>query len=333
MTLSETDVRKAAQFRPGSVGVAALIDHGDQDYTPTKPGVYYGIPFEVYQSWSAINNGLLRHAARSLRHFQEQRTNPQWKQTPSQRRGVICHTAMLEPMIFRRNYAVMPDFADQVRRPDGTPYANPKATTEYKKLVERWERDNAGKQRIDADEWEMAMTLQSAINEQLTPEDRELLAGPSEVSIVWDDSDTGLRCKARIDKLCRARETIVDLKTTQDAMRFGSRDILHWGYDRQMAFYRDGMRAVMPCDWKAYLLAVEPERPYGMVGAPLAEAWLARGQRQYRQLLADIARAERSGEWPGYEQPEEWRMPDWVLRAETSWEPVELVIDGHVVEV
>ena len=64
--------------------------------------------------------------------------------------------------------------------------------------------------------------------------------GRTEQAIRWVDTATGIKCRAKIDKLTQDG-LVIDLKTTQDICpsEFG-KSAFNYGYDRQAAFYLKG---------------------------------------------------------------------------------------------
>ena len=75
----------------------------------------------------------------------------------------------------------------------------------------------------------------------------DLSVSRCELSIVWHDHSTGLRCKARID--AQHPEKVIDLKTNEDA-RSGklednfTKSLWNYSYYTQAAFYQSGWEAV-----------------------------------------------------------------------------------------
>lgn len=112
------------------------------------------------------------------------------------------------------------------------------------------------------------------------PLSRALLSGrgSNQLSIAWDDSRTGLRCKARIDRLTSfidpnnpdagEQTTHVDLKTARDLDRFNY-DALDYGYYLQAAHYKDGCEVLDELRGDArrnrrFLFLVVEKKPHGI---------------------------------------------------------------------
>lgn len=292
-----------------------------------EPGIYENVAFEEYLAWDAINNSSLSRAARSMAHFRH--ADPP-KETQALKLGSLAHAGTLEPLSIIKRYVVMPPFEEQVRRPDGTRYTSPKASGDYKRLVGEFERANADKTIVDETTYDMMVGIVESImaNERA----RSFLAGagPAEVSIVWDDPSTGLRCKARVDRWRKDAQLLADLKTTIDASDF-ERSIFRYGYHRQGAFYSDGMLYTTGAEHEFGIVAAEKVKPYGVRAATLHEETIDAGRDEYKRLLRQIARSIESDTWPGYEDPTHWRLPEWAL-AQASDSPA-IKIAGQTVSL
>ncbi len=294
---------------------------------PPEPGIYCDVPFGEYLAWPHVNNSSLSYAARSMAHY---RYTPQQATTSAMRFGSLVHCGKLEPAAIGARYVVMPDFAADIRRPDGSQYTNVRASKAYKEAVEQWRESIGDKDVVTSDE----LSTMLGMVQSLTMHDfaRATLCGPGpcEVCCVWDDPATGVRCKARADKWANDKPgdtAIYDLKTTRDAGDF-ERAIYRYSYHRQAAFYADGMAACTGEASVAFgIIAVEKEQPYGVRGALMSDAAMEVGREEYRALLENIARSRSTGEWPSYADPDEWTLPGWAI----TDTPAELTVNGEVV--
>ena len=269
------------------------------------PGIYYDVPFEEYREWAGINQSSLKWAVRSMLHYRWNKDNPEPDDKECFRFGRLCHTGKLEPVAALERYVVMPAFEND---PEFAENASPKATKAYKAKVAEFKRVNFDKEIVDSAWYQALRGILGALD--ANPRSREWFSaeGPAEVSIVWIDPETGLQCKARLDKWARHLRKIPDLKTAQDCSRFhySCRDYL---YHVQGAFYEDGIRILTGEDHQFCLVAVEKTAPFGCRAAPLPEDAIDTGRLIYRQCLRAIAKATESGVWPSYENPVEWEVP------------------------
>jgi len=291
-----------------------------------EPGIYETVPLEKYLEWDAISNSRLALARRSMAHFNCPIDRPS---SDAMRFGSLVHSGRLEPLNIPLRYVVLPDYGAAILRPDGTPYANPKATKEYKTRVFEFQEMNAGKEIVDQDTYDRLIGLVTAVdaNERA----REYLNGNGkvEVSVVWDCPKTGLRCKGRLDKWNLDSARITDLKTTRDAGDF-ERSIARFGYYRQGAFYTWGLTVLTGIEHEFCIVAVESEAPFGVRAAPLSAEALKVGQVEVAELLQTIQKCRATDTWPGYDSPDAWDLPEW---AQPKEEPVTIKVGGQAVAV
>lgn len=137
--------------------------------------------------------------------------------------------------------------------------------------------------------------------------------GQRELSVVWDDPDTGTRCKMRADHVAEGISAIVDIKTTPDASkRAFSRTIYQRGYYRQADMYLWGMSAHGRAYDDFVIIAVEKDPPYAVMPYRIKDKALEAGHDELLILLRRYAQCHRSGHWPGYgEDVQEITLPPW----------------------
>ena len=204
-------------------------------------GIYHDVDFDTYKSWPAINSSSLGPARRSMLHYLKRAPLPA---SDAVKFGLLAHVGQLEPDTLCRRYVVMPDLTAGIVKADGSQYANPKATKEYKERVAQFEEANAGKEVVGQDWYQRMLGTLTAI--RLNPRANAYFKPhcPSEVSIVWDDPATNLRCKARLDHLNTGERRITDLKTTRDAGEF-EKAIGRYGYYQPGRFLSGRLRAAV----------------------------------------------------------------------------------------
>lgn len=273
-----------------------------------EPGIHYGISFEEYCGWEAVNNSSLGPALKSAAHYKFRQDNPR-PDTPAFAFGRLCHSGRLEPATVLDMYVVMPD------QTKGIESSRPKSTKEYKARVANWairiaeedKESGVDRQVVEQEDFDaLKGVLDSLWNNTLS---REWFNSPgeAEVSIVWNDLLTGILCKARIDKIVNDN-LLADLKTTRDASKF-EKSALDYGYDRQAAFYLDGWRAASGNDALFGIAAVEKEAPFGCRVAPMDPAFVAIGRSKYREALTVISDSRGMGRYAGYENPDSFEAP------------------------
>lgn len=131
--------------------------------------------------------------------------------------------------------------------------------------------------------------------------------GRAEVSLVWDDSPTGVRRRARLDWLrdpVPGRRLIVpDYKTCADASPEAlQRAIESHGYHQQAAWYLDGVQAAGLAPDGAVFIFVFQEKapPYLVHVVELARVALSIGAAKNRRALEIYRQCAASGRWWGY---------------------------------
>jgi hypothetical protein len=134
--------------------------------------------------------------------------------------------------------------------------------------------------------------------------------GRSEVSCWWDDSETGVPCRARFDWLPDAvdgqRRILVDYKTTTEggaAPAAAARSMASYGYHQQGDWYCD---AAIHCglagiDAPIFLLVFQEKTPpYLVTTYQLPDGVLYRGAERNRKARHVFAECSERGEWPDY---------------------------------
>lgn len=273
-----------------------------KDIRKIEPGIYTDLTFPDYCQIDAINRSALSLIKHSLLHYKYATAVDE---TPSMAFGSLAHCGRLEPSQLTRRYVVIPPYENDPAlqlRPDGTKYDNVKMTKAYKLKVEDFLKQHPDKIPVSQD-WLNDLTgLMAAI-------DRHPVAGPifsdgrgqPEVTIVWIDPDTGLRCKARIDWVHPT--SLNDVKTTDDCTEFY---LNKFDYHIQAPFYSDGWQTLTNTVLPFNFCVVEKKSPWAVRHAPTSPAASDLGRHEYQFLLARLAEAKRTNHWPGPTDPEAW---------------------------
>jgi hypothetical protein len=190
--------------------------------------------------------------------------------------GTAFHLAILEPHLFSEQVAVTPEGIDRRTKLGKEQWAAFQVEAEGKILLSPSEAEDleAMKSRV----------LRHPKAKQLIP-----VPGRAEVSVFWEDSRTGLKCKARPDFVTESG-VLVDLKTTQDASPSGfARACAKFRYHVQAAWYSNGWQIASGETPKAFVfIAVEKTPPYGIGVYVLAPEALEQGWRVAHQNLETI---------------------------------------------
>lgn len=294
---------------------------GDETSTTTAPGpgVYRGVAMSDYQAWPFASNSQLTNLLRSAAHMKAAR-EAVWKDTPAKMLGTAIHTRVLEPDQFASRYVTGEQCHALTKGGKGPRCSN----------AGSWPLTD-GTFVCGVHLAEGAQTIGATV---LAPEDAAVVnavgeavrshavAGPMiractdfELSIVWDDPVTGVRCKARLDAHAPdlAGGTIPDLKTTQSGEIFDfERAILSWGYHRKAWFYLRGAKEAGLQARHFPLIALEKEPPYAVAIYRVSDAVVGYLEDQMTALLTLYAECERRREWPAYpELVREISVPDW----------------------
>lgn len=287
-----------------------------------EPGIYYDVAFETYLDWDAISASRLKLAARSMAHYH---AGFQGQETKAMRLGTLCHTGKLEPLAIAERYAVMPAYEeDEENKTAKGIRTRSKSTLYYKQQAGNFQAANRDKIIVEQSEFEMMRGVVASLSSN--PLAVRALSGTTEVSMVWQDKETGLLCKCRHDAINDANQTIGDLKTTADCMWF-HRDVQRYQYHLQMAHYRLGVQTLCGESYEPWLVPVEKTAPYGNMAAPVDPQALRIGERLRADRMREIAECIQSNHWPGYDSPESWTVQD------ESTKPVEVTIGGKTVTI
>jgi len=272
---------------------------------PTDCGIYYDVPFSDYVQIDAVNHSLLWEMEnRSPLHARWKQDHPQ-EDTPAMRIGRAAHALILEPETFEQRWAVAPDVDRKTKA----------GKESYAQFV-----DGSGdRDVIAASEFESIQEMAKAIEGQRLH--KLVRTGKAEVVLIWDDPDTGLRCKGRLDYLHQERGLfVIDFKTTEcaaeDAFAYS---IQRYGYFSQAAFYCMGCEEVLGQTPGYTWLVAEKSAPYAVAAYQIQSATLNAGTEFCRRALQRYARCAANDEWPGYpDAVTPIDMPRWRIEKEMT---------------
>ena len=258
-----------------------------------ETGIWDGVTFREYLGWPGLNKSRLWIAhTHSLRHYQYALDHPKEGETKSLVLGHATHTAILEPDEFDNRYTLQPDFYENAK-------GEKKKWTGHSNTCKQWAADHAGEDILTKTQWDEALAIRDAVLSH--PEASRLLAGAKkEVSIQWNDPDSGLLLKARLDGLNKGLQ--IDVKTCRNAnvRQFGAA-AYKYGYHYQGAMYHDGLAQVSDEEVGEFIIiAVESSPPYEIVVYEVDRESLLLGRDQYKAVLYGVRRAIKTGVWHGY---------------------------------
>ena len=246
-----------------------------------------------YHADPAVSASHLKKVMQSPYHYWSAYLNPDrvaMVPTAAMRLGSLTHCAVLEPDELTNRYQLAPD----------------RRTKEGKAAVV--EMAAAGIEAVSEADLAQALQMADAVRSNSTA--ALLLAnGQAEQSFWWDDIATGMRCKCRPDWF--DGETIVDLKTCQDASPAGfARAVAQWSYQVQAAHYLCGTLAK-----RFVFVAVEKSAPYAVGVYELDAEALVHGSVLRHTSLQKIQDCRAINEWPGYTDGiQTLQLPGWALK-------------------
>lgn len=186
---------------------------------------------------------------------------------------------------------------------DGTPAANPRATSAWKQAEQ--DARAAGRVPVHADDFAKAEAMVSAVRRH--PDAGPLFtAGTPEISLYVTDPDTGVRLRARPDWTISNSDgaiakTFVDFKTTKcsEPGTF-ARDGSKYGYHIQAAFYLLVARLLGIQVDRFLFVACEKTAPHMVSVGEFDADDLTATNELVNQAIATFADCARTGVWPGY---------------------------------
>lgn len=266
------------------------------------PGFHYGVPYEDYARWDAINFSRLKPIRDTCSKCKYAIDHPQ-KPTAAMILGSALHVAVLEPARFEGMFYICPPCN--------------RTTTKGKEIWEQAVKEANGREILrQGDDKDKSAINQLAKLRGMAKAVRDSkeaapflnAPGQNEVSMLWQDDDTGLMCKARMDRFSfdfaplDNSPLIVEIKSAEDASPFAFGKILHsYGYAAQGAgSYRVGVRKITGKTAFHIFIVVENEPPHDLAVYAMDNITLQTGERHYQQMLRRYSKCVKTGKWPGY---------------------------------
>jgi hypothetical protein len=279
----------------------------------TWSGIFPTIPAAQYHQRRldvATASGL-KHMLRSPAHFRHWATHPEDdKASPALTFGRALHSAILEPDVFARTYAVVEAGAPKYPTPAqwNAKKSNPDSEA-AKAWWTEWEANNAGRIRLSLDDYDRAQRMADSARSHPVAAGL-IVGGDREITFRWHDEATGLACQSRAD-LYAPGEFLMDVKSCRDASAEGFARAVHsYTYDLQAAHYVEGIRACGDAIRWFVFLAIESEAPYVCQPFVLDAQAESRGVTLRQRAITRQAECLRAGRWPGSsEQLGEVRLP------------------------
>jgi hypothetical protein len=244
------------------------------------------MPFDEYLSLDRISKHGLDAISRSPAHFAYSKAHPT-EPTPAMMLGTAVHAMVLENESFFDRFAISPAGIDRRTKAGKADWA-------------AFLSDAQGKRVITPDDFDLVRGMADAVHAH--PAASKLLSsGIAEQTVLWDDPETGVHCKARPDFLYDKAPIAVDLKTAKSAAQGQFYwDARKYRYHVQDAMYSAGLAvAGHPVDHFVFIV-VESIPPHGVAAYVLAPEDRDHGWTLFRQGIEVYAKCKREGVWPGY---------------------------------
>ena len=210
-----------------------------------KPGIYEGVSYEEYDRWNAFRKSLVGPALRSGKHLEH--AIKREKKTASLSLGSLVDCLLLEPELFSERYVMQPSTYDkEVTRGRGANKVTEIVTKPWNlnshtcQSIAK-ELHDSGKEIVSAATYEKAVMCRDSLlmNDEIK---RSVEQSKKQVSIVWNEPNTGVLCKGRLDLYGK---TIDDLKTSADASQDAfSQAAGKFLYHVQAAAYQDAIEVL-----------------------------------------------------------------------------------------
>jgi hypothetical protein len=237
-----------------------------------EDGIYRGIPFAEYLGWDAVSNSALSRFSRV-----PAAAFVPLEDSDTLRIGRSVHCDVLEPEQFLTRYRLKEHTGNSKEG-----------------RAEKASAGDDGVELISMSDYVLIRGMAESVLHH--PAASAILEeGEAEVSLLWHDHETGLRCKARIDWL--APGLPADLKTTRDSSPAGfAKSVASLRYHVMQAHYRAGLDALGIQSDGFVFIAVEKTDPYP-VGCYV-----------------------ESGQWPAWRSPkiETLSLPGWAMMEESD---------------
>ena len=275
-----------------------------------SPGVYTGIPKEVYQGQLTVRPSMSRSMAHELVTSCPEKLwagcylNP--RHEPVKKKefdiGDASHLIVLEP----------DQWGDRVVLVDARDYRTDAAKEARDAAYAAGKTPLLPQQRDHILAMHRALIANSDARALLFEDD----GSENELTFVAIEEETGIYVKARADRVNLKAARVVDYKST------GSANPLDWagrvydnGYYIQDPWYRDVIASATGTWIKEFLFVVqEPKPPYSISINWLATVDIELGRSMAARAIDTFARCLATGRWPGYGR-NEVAMKAWARNA------------------
>ena len=255
-----------------------------------------------YREHGALSRSDLWRIRESPEKFAYFMTHPE-PQTESLLFGSVYHKLVLEPDDFGNEYAV--EINVDKRTKDG------------REQIQNWLGSIGDKTVVSAKIYDKAVEMKEALSKSKLA--MALLNGEHECAYFWQDEDTGVHCKCRLDCLreLNGKPLIVDLKTasTCETDKW-IRDSIKYGYHMQVGMYSSGVAANYGVQPDFVFIVQEKEPPYSVNIFKSTTEYYNYGVDEFRALIGLYKHCMDTNNWYGQmgenEQINDLTLPSWI---------------------
>ena len=249
-----------------------MLDFKEVRKIDIKPeGLCFDLPFEEYRQFSGLNQTSLKQFIGPLNSKGSNFINEK-----AFLRGNAGHCLVLEPERFHQTYVPAP----QGLRQRG------------KTGKERWKafsEQHPGKIILTHNLWNQLISSERAL--AVHPRVSDWMSeGHGEISLFWEDPETLVSCKARLDWFNPTKNLILDLKFSKNCREdYCRKQISENHYDLQAAWYCQGISEVVGVFPDFILVFVETVKPHRIQCFSLSNTELEEGKRKIREAFKTMS--------------------------------------------
>jgi len=255
------------------------------------PGIRHGVPIDDYHAIDACSAGRLRDMGRSAAYCRMRMEEPT-PDTPAMAVGSFVDALLLDP-----------DTSDAFALKD----------FDARTKVGKQRRDElaaAGVRVLSEADWDRAHAIYHAV--QASPWWSSLEDVWTQTTVLWDDLDLGIRCRARPDILAYAGRILCDLKVCRQAIEGEyQRRCVSLYHPQQLAWYARGLAEVGYEVRERVILAVHPEPPHEVTAYRMSAELNAWADAAVLDRATFYAECVRSQSWPAGNAEVEVPLPEW----------------------
>lgn len=269
----------------------------------SKPGLYSGIPIDLYHGQLTVGPSISSSGLRTIfnasaaHYWNHSYLNPAREEQDEKEAfifGRAAHHLILGEASFRKDFTIRPE---QYPSDAGDKPWNGNSNW-CKAWLAQARRD--GLTVLTPGQIEAIRGMAAGLNANSVVR-TGILNGLIEHSIVWQDEETGVWLKVRPDAIPTTDMDFADLKTAASVDDNAiEKAIGERGYHMQGALVAEACRAVFERDLQSFSLVFsEKTRPHVARVKEIKPGDLSDGAEQNRAALRMFARCLERGEWPG----------------------------------